>query len=47
MKSEWDSANAKPYKHTQTIAVRKARVIVRFDKGWCGVKDDGEAIPPS
>ena len=33
-KSEWDSANTKPYKHTQTLALRKARVIVRFWKGW-------------
>ena len=22
-KSEWDSADAKPYKHTQTLAIRK------------------------
>ena len=46
-KSEGDSANVKPYKHTQTIAERKARVIVRFWKGWCGAKGGGEAIPPS
>ena len=34
-KSKWDSSNAKPYKHTQTIAVRKAGEIVRFWRGWC------------
>ena len=29
-KSESDSANVKPYKHTQTLALRKAGGIVRF-----------------
>ena len=33
-KSERDSANTKPYKHTQTLALRKAKGIVRFWKGW-------------
>ena len=32
-KSGWDSSNAKPYKHTQTLALRKERGIVRFWKG--------------
>ena len=26
--------DAKPYKHTQTLTLRKAREIVRFWKGW-------------
>ena len=29
-KSESDSANTKPYNHTQALALRKARVIVRM-----------------
>jgi hypothetical protein len=33
-KSESDSANTKPYNHTQALALRKTRVIVRFWKGW-------------
>ena len=33
-KSERDSANVKAYKHTQTLALRKARGIVRVWKGW-------------
>ena len=33
--SEWDSSKAKPYKHTQTISVRKVSGIVRFWRGWC------------
>ena len=32
-KSEGDSADAKPYKHTQTLALRKARVIVQVWEG--------------
>ena len=31
-KSEWDSSNAKPYKHTQTLALQKASGIVRIRK---------------
>ena len=34
-KSEGYSANTKPYKHTQTLTLRKARGIVRFWEGWC------------
>ena len=34
-KSEWDSADAKPTKHTQMLTIRKASGIVRFWKGWC------------
>ena len=30
-----DSADTKPYKHTQTLALRKVGGIVRFWKGWC------------
>ncbi len=30
--------DAKPTKHTQTLAIRKASGIVRFLKGWCGAK---------
>ena len=29
-----DSADTKPYKHTQTLALRKVGGIVRFWKGW-------------
>ena len=29
-KREWDSADAKPYKHTHTLALRKVRGIVRM-----------------
>ena len=28
--------DAKPKKHTQTLALRKVGGIVRFWKGWCG-----------
>lgn len=31
-KSESDSANTKPYNHTQALALRKTRGIVRFGK---------------
>ena len=31
--------DAKPTKHTQTLAIRKASGIVRFLKGWCGARD--------
>ena len=37
-KSGWGSSNAKTYKHTQTLALRKASGIVRFWKGWCGAR---------
>ena len=41
-KSEWDSANTKPYKHTQTLTLRKARGIVLGDifhlTGGCRVR---------
>lgn len=33
-KSECDSSNAKPYKHTQTLALRKVGGIVRVREGW-------------
>ena len=33
--------DAKPTKHTQTLALRKARVIVRFWEGWFGRKGAG------
>ena len=37
-KSERYSANTKPYKHTQTLALRKARVIVRC---WKVMRGEG------
>ena len=37
-KDQCDSAIPKSYKHTQTLALRKARGIVRFWEGWCGVR---------
>ena len=33
-KRERDSAKAKPYKHTQTLVLRKVGGIVRFWMGW-------------
>ena len=30
--------DAKPYKHTQKLTLRKVGGIVRFLKGWCGAK---------
>ena len=44
--SEWDSLKAKPYKHTQTLTLRKVSGIVRFWRGWCEARDGGVAIPP-
>ena len=43
-----DSADTKPYKHTQTLALRKVGGIVRFCNG-CGDEKVGgcKAIPPS
>ena len=41
-KSERDSANTKPYKHTQTLALRKARGIVQFWEGWGEARGDGD-----
>ena len=45
-KSKWDSSKVKPYKHTQTIAVRKASgdsaVLEGLVRGIVG----GVAIPP-
>ena len=43
-KSERDSANTKPYKHTQTLALRKAKGIVRFWNGWCGGAVRGRGV---
>ncbi len=37
-KSESDSANTKPYNHTQALALRKTRVIVRF---WEVMRGEG------
>ena len=34
--------DAKPYKHTQTLALRKASGIVRFWMGWCGARGGGD-----
>ena len=45
-KSEWDSANAQPYKHTDDCSMKSEwdsafRGIVRFWEGWFGRKGGG------